>query len=99
MLPRELIHALFQELDLLYHASPLLLVDDDLVLHEVQVTHGVRLRLNAADLADILVSRLPQGLTDLLPVVVAQVVNDGHMVDVLATFRKERIPASSFFRE
>jgi hypothetical protein len=64
------------QFDLLTHAGPLLLVDDDLVLHKVEVADSVRLGRDATDLADVLVRLLPQILADLLPVVETQIIDD-----------------------
>lgn len=68
------------------------LVNEDLVFHELEISGGVTFRLNRRDLSTLFVNEeLKFIFQDLIKVVVLQVVDDPHVVDVATTGAQEGV--------
>ena len=77
----------------------LLLIDDDLILHEVVETACINGGMTGRYLLAVALvePNLQEILCPLLNIVCLQVINDRHMVDVLSVFRYEFVPSRRVF--
>ena len=77
----------------------LLLIDDDLILHEVVETACINCGMTGRYLIAVALvePNLQEIFCPLLNIVCLQVINDRHMVDVLSVFRYEFVPSRRVF--